>query len=100
MNNNNFNVELLTILQRQSEQIADIALRLTDLTDRFNDKQYQMKTPNNSDKSIITLQQYKDSLVNAEQMFLSTARLECVEVLQIRYAFKLLIRSIEIITNI
>ena len=72
MNNNNFNLDLLNILQRQSDQIADITSRLSDPSNRFNEKQYQMKTPMDSDKPIITLQQFKNSLANAEQIFLAT----------------------------
>ena len=104
MNNNNFNLDLLNILQRHSDQIADIASRLSDPSNRFNEKQYQMKTPMDWDnfKPIITLQQFKNSLANAEQKFLATVRVECNEVPQIRYAFKLLIKvtSIEITNNI
>lgn len=92
--------ELLTILERQSGQTSDIASQLSDLNNRLNEMQYSsMKTPKDSDKSIITLQQYKDSLANADQMFLAIAKTEFQEVIPIRYEFKLLITSIEIIIS-
>jgi hypothetical protein len=49
------------------------------------------KNSNDSDKQIISLQQYKDSMVNAEHMFLVTARDEFHECFQIRYELHLFI---------
>jgi hypothetical protein len=85
------NIEiLLTMIQRQSEQIGEISSKMSALNDRLNEMQ-SSKNSNDSDKQIISLQQYKDSMVNAEHMFLVTARDEFHECLQIRYELHLFI---------
>jgi hypothetical protein len=80
--------KLLTMLQRQSEQIDEISSQMSVLNDLLNEMQ-SSKNSNDSDKQIISLQQYKDSMVNAEQTFLMTARDDFHECLQIRYGLHL-----------
>jgi hypothetical protein len=65
------------LLQRQSEQLQELS----------NEKRNSVSVENN-DSNEITLDQYKASLNNVEEIFIMTAQDDCPEALNIRYDSK------------